>query len=272
MGHYRRSLVLALLLAPLLGACEKPPPPPVGPPQLLLTPVSYAELPGWAEDGQAAALPAFLRSCGRLARQPDARKVGPGGLGGTVADWRPACAALAQVPDGDHAAARAAIEALFAPFKASDTSHERDQDSGLLTGYYESELNGASFPGGPYQVPIYAKPPDLVTVKLSRFRADLEGLRIVGRVKDGQLVPYHTRAAIDDGALGMGEAELLWSDDPVDVFFLHIQGSGRVRMPDGSFRRIGFAASNGLDFTGIGRAMLAEAHDSGAGLADPDPA
>ncbi|MEE8536060.1 MAG: murein transglycosylase, partial [Kiloniellales bacterium] len=82
----------------LLGACEKPPPV-AGPPQLLLAPVSYSELPGWAEDGQAEALPALLRSCGRLAGQPDERGVGPGGLGGQVADWRPACAALAQVPD-----------------------------------------------------------------------------------------------------------------------------------------------------------------------------
>jgi membrane-bound lytic murein transglycosylase A len=250
-------LVLAPVLG-LLGACEKKPPPVEGPPQLLLTPVSYAELPGWAEDGQAEALPAFLRSCGRLARQPDARGVGPGGLGGRVADWRPACAALAQVPSGDHGAARRAIEAHFAPFKARDASHEHDQDSGLLTGYYESELNGAPFPGGPYQVPIYAKPRDLVTVRLGRFRADLEGEQIVGRVADGQLLPYHTRREIEEGALGIGEAELLWSDDPVDVFFLHIQGSGRVRMPDGSFRRIGFAASNGRDFTAIGRALLEE--------------
>ncbi len=146
MGHFQRSSVFALALLPLLGllgACEKTPPPPVeGPPQLLLTPVSYAELPGWTEDGQAEALPAFLRSCGRLTRQPDARAVGPEGLGGRVADWRPACAALARVPDGDHGAARAAIEAHFVPFKARDASHEHDQDVGLLTGYYEAELQG----------------------------------------------------------------------------------------------------------------------------------
>ena len=226
--------------------------------RLLLTPVSFGELPGWFEDGQADALPAFLRSCGRLAPQPDARAVGPGGLGGTVADWRPGCAALTRVPDGDHGAARLAIEAHFVPFKARDAGHEHDQDIGLLTGYYEAELNGASFPGGSFQVPIYAKPRDLVTVSLGRFRADLEGERIVGRVEDGRLLPYFTRQEIDDGALDMGDTELLWSDDPVDVFFLHIQGSGRVRMPDGSFRRIGFAASNGLGFTAIGRTLLAE--------------
>ncbi len=257
MGHFQRFLALAAILG-LLGACEKTPPPVEGPPRLMLTPVTYAELPGWTEDGQAEALPAILRSCGRLARQPDERMVGPAGLGGRVADWRPACAALAQVADGDHDAARSAIEAHFVPFKARDASHQNDQDVGLLTGYYEAELNGASFPGGPYQVPIYATPRDLVTVSLGRFRADLEGQRIVGRVENGRLLPYHTRREIDDGALGLGDAELLWSDDPVDVFFLHIQGSGRVRMPDGSLRRIGFAASNGLDFTAIGRALLAE--------------
>ena len=90
-------IALASILG-LLGACEKRPPVEV-PSRLVLTPVSYSELPGWAEDGQAEALPAFLRSCGRLERQPDARAVGPGGLGGRVADWRPACAALAQVSD-----------------------------------------------------------------------------------------------------------------------------------------------------------------------------
>ncbi len=257
MGHFQRFLALATILG-LLGACATAPPPVEGPPQLLLTPVTYAELPGWTEDSQAEALPAFRRSCGRLKRQPDERAVGPKGLGGKVADWRLACAALAWVTVGDHGAARAVIEAHFVPFKASDASHEADQDVGLLTGYYEAELNGASFPGGPYQAPIYAKPRDLVTVSLGRFRADLEGQRIVGRVEDGRLLPYSTRQEIDDGALGMGGAELLWSDDPVDVFFLHIQGSGRVRMPDGSLRRIGFAASNGLDFTGIGRALIKE--------------
>ncbi len=106
-------LVLAAALG-LLGACEKKSRV-EGPPRLLLTPVSYADLPDWAEDGQAEALPAILRSCGRLERQPDSRAVGPGGLGGTVADWRPACAALAGIAAGDHDAARAAFETHFAP-------------------------------------------------------------------------------------------------------------------------------------------------------------
>jgi membrane-bound lytic murein transglycosylase A len=95
-------------------------------------------------------------------------------------------------------------------------------------------------------------------VNLGRFRADLQGERIVGRVAEGELVPYYSRAEIDGGALDGRNLELLWATDPVDVFFLHVQGSGRVRLPDGAARRIGFAATNGLDFYAIGRALLDE--------------
>ncbi len=250
-----RSAALALAFAAIfLASCGKEPPPGEAPEKLVLTPVSFADLPGWAEDRAAEALPALNLSCGRLNGQPDARPVGPGGLAGTVADWRPACAALARVPAGDDTAARAALEAWFTPFKASNNERE----TGTFTGYYEAELRGALFPGDGYRAPIYARPADLVTVELGLFRADLTGERLVGRVQGGRLVPYHTRAQIEGGALGDDSRELLWSDDPVDVFFLQVQGSGRVRLPDGTERRVGYAASNGHEFYGIGRALLKE--------------
>ncbi len=220
----------------------------------MLSPVAFDEIPGWSEDSVFDVLPAFARSCGRLAGQPAERKVGPDGLAGRVGDWRPVCAALSAVPTGDDGAARAVLEDLFVAFKAADNEGE----TGILTGYYEAELKGALSPGAAYQTPVYGRPPNLVTVNLGRFRADLKGRRIVGRVADGRLVPYHTRREIDGGALGEVGLELMWSDDPVDVFFLHVQGSGRVRLPDGSVRRIGFAASNGRDFTAIGRALIKE--------------
>jgi membrane-bound lytic murein transglycosylase A len=242
---------LALVLsALLLGACERKPPVEV-PERLVLLPAAFDEIPGWDKDRLSEALPALARSCVRLDGQPETRAVGPDSLGGRVGDWRPVCAALSTVPAGDDDAARAALEDLFTPFKGAGNKGE----TGLLTGYYEAELKGALFPGGAYRAPIYGKPPDLVTVDLGRFRADLKGRRIVGRVESGRLVPYHTRRQIDGGVLGDG-LELLWADDPVDVFFLHVQGSGRVRLPDGSERRIGFAASNGRDFTAIGRTLL----------------
>ena len=247
----RRATWTLVLVAALLGACEKKPPAEV-PARLVLSPVAFDDIPGWAEDRLSEALPAFARSCARLAGQPAERAVGPEGLGGRVGDWRPACTALAAVPAGDDRAGRAALEAQFTPFMALDNARE----TGLLTGYYEAELSAALFPGGAYKVPIYGKPADLVTVSLGLFRADLKGRRVVGRVEDGRLVPYHTRRAIEGGALGEGDLELLWADDPADVFFLHVQGSGKVRLPDGTERRIGFAASNGHDFFAIGRALI----------------
>ena len=245
-----RFLGLApLLLLGLLAACEKKVPPEV-PSALDLTPVSFDDIPGWYDDNLTEALPALVRSCARLDGQPDSRAIGAGA--GFVADWRDPCAALAAVPRGDFEAARTALEDWFTPFRMSAPGIE----TGLVTGYYEAELNGAMFPGADYQEPIYGRPDDLVTVDLGAFTSELKGRHVVGQVTDGRLVPYLTRAEIEAGALGGLGIELLWVDDPVDVFFLQVQGSGKVKFPDGSERRIGYAISNGHGFTGIGRLLL----------------
>jgi len=249
-----RGLITALAVAVLLAACEKKPPVEL-PDQLQLIPTTYDALPGWSEDTLSEVVPALTRSCALLLGQPDSRAVGPGGggLAGTAADWRQPCAAVGGLPAGDDAATRAALEAWFVPFKVMNN----ERDSGLFTGYYEAELRGALAPDGKYRVPLYGKPDDLISVDLSAFRADLSG-KVFGRVKDGRLVPYFTRAEIDGGAIGGQQSVLLWSDDPVDVFFLHVQGSGQVTLPDGTVRRVGFAASNGREFYPIGRALLDE--------------
>jgi membrane-bound lytic murein transglycosylase A len=247
--------VLALAALLLLAACEKKPPVEV-PDRLLLVPTTFEQIPGWREDALGEAVPALARSCARLRGQADDRPVGPGGggLAGTAADWRPACAAMDAVPPGDNGAARAALETWFAPFKAMNN----ERADGLFTGYYEAELRGALAPDDTYRVPLYGKPADLVAADLGLFRTDLSGQQILGRVAEGSLVPYYTRAEIDAGALRGQNLELLWSNDPVDVFFLQVQGSGQVHLPDGTVRRVGFAASNGLEFYAIGRALLEE--------------
>ncbi len=264
----------ALLLAGFLAACEREAPPekPAEPPraevelppaetpepQVLLEPVDFAALPGWAEDEVAAALPALTRSCARLLRQPDDRPVGPpvasGGLAGTVADWRAPCAALQGFSPDDDAAVRAALEQHFRPFAVSNAGKRE----GLFTGYYEAELKAAADPAAPGATPLYRVPDDLVTVDLALFRADLRGEKIIGRVEDGRLVPYLTREEIDAGALNDRGLELAWAADPVDAFFLHVQGSGRVIFPDGRVKRVGFAGSNGHPFYAIGRALIDE--------------
>lgn len=223
-------------------------------PALLLTPVGFDALPDWTADKPGEALPALLRSCGRLTVQPAERAVGPDGLAGTVADWAIPCAALAAADAQDETALRRLLEEHFRPFAVSDAG----ETAGLFTGYYEAELQGTRDPSAPGATPLYKVPADLVTVDLGRFRADLRGERLVGQVRDGRLVPYLTREEIDGGALDGQGAELLWAADPVDVFFLHVQGSGRVVYPDGSVTRVGFAGSNGHSFYAIGRALIAE--------------
>lgn len=250
-GRIAPAVVLGVAL--LATACERRPAD-QPPDALTLSPASFEGLPGWQDDPLSEALPALLRSCRRLQAIPDDRAVGPNGVGGTVADWRAPCAALEALPSGDDVAARAALEAHFTPFAASADGDE----AGLFTGYYEAELRGSFDLDERYRWPLYHRPPDLVTVDLGRFRADLEGVRVVGRVEDGELRPYPTRAEIDAGALSDRTLELLWVDDPVDVFFLHVQGSGRVVLPDGSVVRVGFAASNGHPFYAIGRALIEE--------------
>jgi membrane-bound lytic murein transglycosylase A len=247
----------AFMAVLVLAACEKRPksPEPIeAPDRLVLTETSFAHLPGWATDRVSEALPALRRSCARFLAQPENRPVGPDRLAGTVGDWRGPCIALVRLGDGDSAALRATLVTEFTPFKAAGATTSR----GLFTGYYEAELRGAFHAGGAYRWPLFALPPDLVRADLGRFRADLEGERIYGRVQDHQFVPYYSRAEIDEGALADRDLELLWVDDPVDAFFLHVQGSGRVMLPDGSTLRVGFAGSNGLPFFAIGRALIDE--------------
>ena len=263
LSPLRHLVVASALPLLLLVGCEKAQPPetPVTPeapeaprPTALLEPVGFDALPGWEADAVAEALPALRRSCRRVLSSADDRAIGPEAVGGRVADWRPICTELERLAVGDDISARLFFETWFTPFLVSDNG----ETEGLFTGYYEAELRGDTTPNGRYRFPLYTRPDDLVSVNLGDFRADLEGERIVGRVDKSRLVPYFSRAEIESGALSGQKLELLWADDPVDVFFLHVQGSGRVRLPDGRVKRVGFAASNGLPFYAIGRAMIRE--------------
>lgn len=219
------------------------------PEKLTLTAVGFSALPDWSADDLPAALPALKLSCGQLLRQSDERAVGPDGVAGKVADWRAACGALQTATP---ATARAVLEREFQPYEVRG----KDGTAGLYTGYYEPELRGSRRREGPYQTPLYRKPDDLVTVELVDFRADWKGERIGGRVVDGRLRPYPDRAAIEGGAIAGRGLEMVWVDDPIDAFFLHIQGSGRVRLPDGKIMRVGYAAQNGRPYNAIGRDLI----------------
>ncbi len=227
-------------------------PPRVLPDRLVLEATGFSSLPGWAEDDQGGALSALRRSCEAFARLPDGARIDTLGIAGTAADWRPACRAAQVLESPDPARARQFFETWFVPYAATNNG----KAEGLFTGYYEPELEGARQPGGVYTVPIYVRPDDLVTVDLGRFRESLKGRRIAGRVVDGALEPYPSREEIDAGALAGRGLELVWVNDPVDAFFLHIQGSGQVRLEGGGMVRVGYAASNGQPYFAIGRSLI----------------
>jgi membrane-bound lytic murein transglycosylase A len=161
------------------------------------------------------------------------------------ADWQAACDAARAVPPQG---ARAFLANAFETVQVGD-------GRAFATGYYEPEIAGSRVRAPGYAVPVYARPSDLVDVDLGLFAADLKGKRLRGRFDGKTLVPYADRAAIEEGALE-GRARVLgWAADPVEMFFLQIQGSGRLRMPDGSIMRIGYDNQNGRDYTGIGSLM-----------------
>ncbi|MGG5886881.1 murein transglycosylase A [Falsiroseomonas sp. HC035] len=208
----------------------------------------FAEVPGWRSDRVAEAIPAFLSSCAVLARLPPDRSLGGAGpLARSAGDFAGRCAEAAALPAGDEAAARTFLERRF-------TAWQVGKD--VLTGYYEPELRGSPTRTDTFATPLHARPPDLVEVDLGQFAADLRGRRTSGVVREGRLHPFADRAAIVRGALDGRGLELAWVDDPADAFFLQIQGSGRVRMADGSVLRLGYAAQNGHPYFAVGRALV----------------
>lgn len=220
---------------------------PVGP--LHLSPATFSDLPSWADNDPRPGLAAFKRSCTALLAQPPDHAMGGEGYAGTAGDWSRVCK---DVPDSVSAAsARRWIERAFSPVLVTAGG---DSD-GLFTGYYEPELQGSETQHGAYREPVYARPDDLIDVDLGQFRDTLHGERIAGRIEGTRLVPYATRGEID--AHGLSHARVLfYAPDPVAVFFLHIQGSGRVKLDDGRTLRVAYDAQNGQPYTPIGRSLI----------------
>lgn len=204
---------------------------------LRLTRVSFAALPGWTGGDRDASLASFRSSCAALAGNPPQTVMA---YAGTVGDWAPVCGAA-------QSAGRDFFESQFTPYAINGDA--------LFTGYYEPRISGSRSQHGAFQTPVYGLPSDLVSVDLGQFLPTQKGEHISGRLSGQTLVPYPDRAQID--AQGLANAKILfWCDDPVAVFFLQIQGSGRVTFDDGSTARVAFAGGNGRPYTAIGRALI----------------
>lgn len=268
MPSRRTLLVLALAAAVLLGigtwwALRRRARPEAA--RLVLRPARFADLPGWRQDDQAAALAAWLRSCERIESLAPSEPLGGAGMAGrtgttgtgaagtapfgSAGDWQRVCAAARRVAPGG---ARAFFERELMPFAATASG----EPEGLFTGYYEPLLHGSRRRHGRFTVPIYGRPPELVTVDLGLFREELRGQRTAGEVVDGALVPFADRAAIAAGTLAGRDLEIAWVDDPVDAFFLEIQGSGRIELAEGGVLGVGYAAQNGHPYFAIGRDLV----------------
>ena len=214
-----------------------------------LTPVGFADLAGWADDDHLAAFKAFLNSCPRLT---SAAKAGnKAGRLPIPPELVTACAAAQALAKPTRASARAFFETNFVPQRVV---HAEAQ--GLLTGYYEPLIEGSRQRAGRFQVPILRRPPDLVNLVDETQRGATAKTLTHGRMTKAGVVPYPTRAEIEGGALDGQGLELLWLPDAVDVFFLQIQGSGRIKLDDGSIVRVHYDGKNGHPYASIGRYLI----------------
>ncbi|WBT38610.1 murein transglycosylase A [Hyphomicrobium sp. DMF-1] len=227
-------------------------------PDLRLVPLRFSDLPGWEADDHLAAFKAFIRSAKAFER--------PAGVASgktrtadeaLVAAVRRAAARAAGITTA--AGARAFFEESFVPHRV-----ERRGAGGVLTGYYEPVLPGSRTRTDAFSIPVYRRPPDLVNLVGEAERGALaDGLTHARKTASG-IEPYATRAEIEGGALEGQGLELVWLSDPVDTFFMHIQGSGRIRFPDGTTVRITYDGKNGHPYTSVGRHLI----DAGQFTAD----
>jgi membrane-bound lytic murein transglycosylase A len=250
---------LVRLLAPLLMAATlaspamAADPPPNGLPSLdgaVARPVGFSDLVGWSADDHLAALAVFRANCAALSRGAAALRPGAPAPPALLALCAHPDAAAASTPD----AARQFFERWFTPHEIHPAS-----GAGFLTGYYEPETEGSPSRTSDFTAPLLARPPDLETIPQGETRPGVPaGFAAARRNPDGTLTVYPDRGAILDGTLeGLAEP-ILWLRDDVEVFFMQVQGSGRVRLPDGRTVRIAYAGRNGHPYTSIGRAVVRE--------------
>jgi membrane-bound lytic murein transglycosylase A len=236
------------------------PPPPV--PLAQLRPVEWSAVPNWKDDSLADTWPAFLQTCAGLKSQPA---------------WQGVCGEAQNLNGASEPALRVFFEQRFQPHEVFNPDNTLE---GTVTGYYEPLIRGDRVRSMKARFPVYAQPDDLIVVDLAGVYPELKSLRLRGRLQGNKVVPYSTRAEIENGNGTFKGRPIAWAEDPVELFFLQIQGSGRVELPDGSHLRIGYADQNGHPYKSIGKLLvergelkLEEASMQGIkawGVANPD--
>ena len=238
--RYPWLLTLIVLVAGCAQLPEKPcpvcPPPKPAPERAEYRAVPFADLPGWESARLEPSLRAFMAGCPRA----------PGPL-------IDACAIATSIAPGDEAGARRFFESAFAAYSVSSTV---TGESGLITGYYEPILRGARSRSAEYRFPIFGVPPDLVVVDLAAVAPEVRNVRLRGRLDGRRLVPYYSRAEIEARGESFSAPILAWAADPVDLFFLQIQGSGQLQLDSGERVRLAYADQNGHPYRSLGRYLV----------------
>ena len=227
----------------LLAACVGTAPPPTPSSRASYTRVAWSELPGFATDRVVEAWPAFRAGCSALLANPR-----------TESTWRKPCEASVAVDGASEPAVRAFLAAHFSPYAIVAADGNRD---GLVTGYYEPSLAGSRERTARFTVPLHGVPDDLVVVDLASLHPELADRRVRGRIDGRRVVPYWNRHDIASGAMRNAKV-LAYVEDPLDAFFLQIQGSGRVALGDAGVIRLGYADQNGHPYRAIANTLIAQ--------------
>lgn len=250
--RYTRAVATFVVVAALAACQTVPPAPPPGPAtappapaapeRVAFTPAAWNDLPGFARDDLAAAWPAFLVGCRALAKRPASDSI-----------WKTPCVAAGTIDGKDEAAVRAFFMAHFSPYRVAVAG---GSDVGLVTGYYEPLLVGSRTASEAYTVPLYGTPDDLLIVDLASLYPELKGKRVRGRLEGRRVVPYPARAEIERDPAAIPATTLAYVRDPVEAFFLEIQGSGRIALTDGSVMRVGYADQNGRPYRSVAAVLI----------------
>lgn len=200
---------------------------------------SWNALPGWNRDNPLDAWQAFLKSCSQLRSQ---------------VTWQSVCSLAQSVPaNPNNSALTKFFEDNFVPYQVFNPD---GSNNGMITGYYEPLLYGSRTQTTRYRYPLYKVPEDLLTIELGDVYPELKNKRLRGRIEGNRIVAYLDRGGIENPNQPLKNKELVWVEDPIESFFLHIQGSGRVQFDDGTSMRVGYADQNGHPFRSLGRLLI----------------